>query len=194
MESCVGAAYRKRGWIVNLVWRKVKRALSHPHLVLKQIRRANEQNQASDAKCNVRLLEYQIAQAESAIAQIQQAYESKSSLYTTEEAARRVGEYRDRILRAAQSKKELETSLERIMRHTESAEQTMKVLTKIHLGSIRNATFEGKVRVIEILDVKVYPSENLDHIGVTCAVNLAGLEEEGRPLSCYKVSIASPKL
>ncbi len=28
--------------------------------------------------------------------------------------------------------------------------------------NIRNATFEQKVRVIDILNVKVYPSENLD--------------------------------
>jgi hypothetical protein len=51
-----------------------------------------------------------------------------------------------------------------------------------------------KVRVIEILDVKVYPSENMEHIGVTCAVNLAGLENEEKLFSCHNTSIASPKL
>ena len=62
------------------------------------------------------------------------------------------------------------------------------------LTNVRSATFEEKIRVIKVLDVKVYPSENLDHMGVTCAVNLAGLEGEGKPTSCYNTNIASPKL
>jgi len=40
----------------------------------------------------------------------------------------------------------------------------------------------------------VYPSENLDHMGVTCAVNLAGLEDKGKPASYYNTNIASPIL
>ena len=67
-------------------------------------------------------------------------------------------------------------------------------MKKIHLENIRNAAFDDKVRIIEILDVKVYPSENLDHIGATCAVNLAGLEDEGNQSSCHNINIASPKL
>lgn len=73
-------------------------------------------------------------------------------------------------------------------------ERTIQALTKIHLENIRNATFEEKVRIIDILDVKVYPSENLGYIGVTCALNLAGLEEQGKRFSCYNTSMASPKL
>jgi hypothetical protein len=76
----------------------------------------------------------------------------------------------------------------------QSLKQTREALAKIHLENVCKATFKEKVRVIEILDIKVYPSENLDHIGVTCAVDLAGLEDEGKPTSCYKINIASPKL
>ena len=73
-------------------------------------------------------------------------------------------------------------------------EQTREALARIHLENVCNATFKEKVRVIEILDVKVYPSENMDHIGVTCAVNLAGLEDEEKLFSCHNTNIASPKL
>ena len=62
------------------------------------------------------------------------------------------------------------------------------------MENVYNATFEERVRGIEILDVKVYLSENLDHTGVTCAVNLAGLEDKEKALSCYKTNIVSPKL
>jgi site-specific DNA recombinase len=176
------------------VWRRVKKALSHPDLVLKQMSRSDEQSQVSEVKRNLRLVEYQIAQAESGIARIQQAYENDSPLYAAEEATRRITEYRDRMLKATRRKEELETSFQRITRDAQSLEQTREALARVHLENVRSATFEEKVRVIEILDIKVYPSENLDHIGVTCAVNLAGLEDEGKPASCYNTNIASPKL
>lgn len=176
------------------VWRRIKRALYHPDLVLKQMERSSCANQVSEIEKNIRLSEYQIRQAESGIAQIQQAYENKSKLYTGDEAERKIAEYRAKIARAIQRKGDLEKSLERITSDRQSFEQVREALTKIHLENIRNATFEEKARVIDILDVKVYPSEGLDHVAVTCAVNLAGLEETGEESSCYKISMASPKL
>ena len=184
----------RRDLLDQPVWRRVKKALSHPDLVLKQMSRFNEQGQVSEVKRNLRLVEYQIAQAESGIAKIQQAYENDSPLYAAEEATRRIAEYRDRMLRATRRKEELEASLQKITRDAQSLEQTREALARVHLENVCSATFEEKVRVIEILDIKVYPSENLDHIGVTCAVNLAGLEDEGKPASCYNTNIASPKV
>ena len=73
-------------------------------------------------------------------------------------------------------------------------EKTREALSRLHLENVCNATFKEKVRVIEILDVKVYPSENMKHIGVTCAVNLVGIENEEKLFSCHNTNIASPKL
>jgi len=148
----------------------------------------------SEAKRNLRLAEYQIAQAESGITRIQQAYENNSPLYIAEEATRRIAEYRERVLKAQRRKEELEASLQKITRDAQSLEKTREALSRLHLENVCNATFKEKVRVIEILDVKVYPSENMDHIGVTCAVNLAGLENEEKLFSCHNTNIASPKL
>jgi hypothetical protein len=176
------------------VWRRVKKALNHPDLVLKQMSRFNEQRNANEVKRNLKLAEFQIAQAESGIDRIQQAYENNSTLYTAEEAERRITEYRERALKAQQRKEELETSLQKITKDSQSLERTKDALARIHLENICNATFKDKVRVIEILDIKVYPSDNLDHIGVTCAINLAGLEDKGKLFSCHNTNIASPKL
>jgi len=60
--------------------------------------------------------------------------------------------------------------------------------------SISTCKQKERVRDIEILDVKVYPSENLDCIGVACAVNLAGLEDEEKTFSCYNTNMASVML
>ena len=97
--------------IDQLVWRRVKKALSHPDLVLKQTSRFKEQGQVSEAKRNLKSVEYQIAQAESGITRIQQAYENDSPLYTHEEATRRIAEYRERVLKATRRKAELGASL-----------------------------------------------------------------------------------
>ena len=67
-------------------------------------------------------------------------------------------------------------------------EQTREALARVHLENVRNATFEEKVKVIEILDVKVYLSENLHHVGVACAVNLAGLKDEEPPFRVIKLA------
>ncbi len=48
-----------------------------------------------------------------------------------------------------------------ITRDAQSLQQTREALAKIHLENVCNATFKEKVRVIEILDIKVYPSETL---------------------------------
>ena len=88
--------------------------MSNSDLVLKQMSRSNERGHISEVKRNLSLAEYQIAQAESGIAKIQKAYESNSPLYTAEEAARRIAEYRDRILKVTRRKEEPENSLQRI--------------------------------------------------------------------------------
>ena len=159
-----------------------------------QMSRSDAQGQLSEVKRNLRLAEYQIVQAEAGITRIQQAYENESSFYTHEEATSRIAEYRERVLKATQRKTELEASLQKITRDAHSLERTKDALAKIHLENSCNATIQEKVRVIEILDVKVYPSEKLDHIGATCAINLAGLENEEKLFSCHNTNIASPKL
>ena len=101
----------RRDLIDQPMWRRVKRALSHPDLVLKQMSRFNKRGHVSEVKRNLRLAEYQIAQTESGITKIQQAYESNSLLYTAEEATRRIAEYRDSVLKITRRKEEVETSL-----------------------------------------------------------------------------------
>ena len=46
--------------------------------------------------------------------------------------------------------------MERIVRDSESMERIKVVLTRVHMESVRNATFEDRVRILNILDVKVY--------------------------------------
>lgn len=108
-------------------------------------------------------------------------------------ATRRIAEYRDRVLKATRRKEELETSLQRITRDAQSLEQTREALARVHLENVRSATFEEKVRVIEILDVKVYPSEDGKVVRISSTLHFAPspLDLE---VSRQKISMASPKL
>jgi len=108
-------------------------------------------------------------------------------------APRRIAEYRDRVLKATRRKEELETSLQRITKDAQSLEQTREALARVHLENVRSATFEEKVRVIEILDVKVYPSEDGKVVRISSTLHFAPspLDLE---VSRQKISMASPKL
>ena len=73
-------------------------------------------------------------------------------------------------------------------------EEARRVLDTIRDMNLENISFSDKQNLIAKLGIKVYPSENIDHIGVTCVVNLAGLEDKGKLFSCHNTNIASPKL
>jgi hypothetical protein len=50
-----------------------------------------------------------------------------------------------------------------MVRDSDSMEQIKMALTKtkVHMENLRNATFEDRVRIFNILDVKVYPPESI---------------------------------
>jgi len=62
-------------------------------------------------------------------------------------------------------------------------------LEALHEANIDDATFEERRELMEILDVRVYPSEDLSTVTVTCALDLDGL---GGHLSREIINIASP--
>ena len=59
--------------------------------------------------------------------------------------------------------------------------------------NIKRSTFSDWLRIVEILDTKVYPSEDWSEIKVSTAIDLASLESDNQAL-CYNINIASPKL
>ncbi|MFC1956840.1 recombinase family protein [Chloroflexota bacterium] len=178
----------------NSVKRKLEKALKNPDWAMMQSSRHTEEKEITGIKRQIRLLDFQISQAESGIAKIQQAYENDSPLYTGDEATRRIAEYRDKSLKATQSKEELETSLSQIAHDKVQSKRTKEAFQKIHIENIKRSTFADWLRIVEILDVKVYPSEDWGEITVTTAIDLAGLDSDRKPSLCYNTNIASPKL
>ena len=190
----VGLAGREKDRVDSSVKCKLEMALKNPDWVIMQSTRHTEEKEIEGIKRQLRLLNLKISQAESGIATIQDHIERQSGIYTPQEAERRIANYRGTILKATRSKEELETSLNQITQDKERSQRTKDAFRRIHSKNIKRSTFADWLRIVEILDAKVYPSEDWFEITVTTAIDLAGLEDEGKPASCYNTNIASPKL
>lgn len=134
-----------------------------------------------------------VNEAESGIATIQYYIEQRDGIYAPQEAERGIANYRETILKSTRSRKELESVLNRVARDKEQSQRTKEAFQKIHNGSIKRSTFTDWLRIVEILDAKVYPSEEWGEITVTTAIDLANLDSDNQSL-CYNINIASPKL
>ena len=159
-----------------------------------QSARHTEEKEIEGIRRQLRLLDFKTSQAESGITTIQDHIERQSQIYTPQESEKRIANYREIILEATRSKERLETSLNQIAQDKERSQRTKEAFEKIHSENIKRSTFSDWLRIVEILDVKVYPSEDWSKITVTTAIDLAGLDGASKPSLCYKMSIASPIL
>jgi hypothetical protein len=149
--------------------------------------------EAEGIKRKLKSLDRKISQAESKIAIIQDHIERQSGIYTVNEAENRITNCRQTISKATQSKEKLETSLTQMAHDKERSHRTKEAFQKIHNENIKRSTFADWLRIAEILDTKVYPSEDWSEITVTTAIDLASQDRNNKDL-CYNINIASPKL
>jgi hypothetical protein len=172
---------------------KLEMALMNPDWAIMQSTRHTKDREAEGIQRKLRLLECKISQAGSKIVTIQDHIERHSGIYTAIEAENRIKKYRQTILTATQSKEKLQTSLTQMTQDKEQSHRTKEAFQKIHNENIKRSTFTDWLRIVEILDAKVYPSEDWSEITVSTAIDLTGLESTNQSL-CYKINIASPKL
>jgi hypothetical protein len=172
---------------------KLEIALMNPEWAIMQSTRHTKDRELEGIKQKLRLLELKISQGESKIATIQDHMERQSGIYSIKEAENRVTNYRQTILTATRSKEELQTSLSQMAQDKERSHRTKEAFQKIHNENIRRSTFAEWLRIVEILDAKVYPSKDWSEITVTTAVDLAS-PDSTNPSLCYNINMASPKL
>ena len=139
-------------------------------------------------------LDLKTKHAESGITAIKDYTERKTGIHTSEEAENRVANYREVIQTAIRSKSELEISLNRITLAEEQSKKTKEAFEKTPNENIKRSTFTGRLKIVEILDVRVYLSEDWCNIKVTTAIDLASLDGDRDSTLCYKINMASPKL
>jgi hypothetical protein len=180
-----GVRYIPLRWVDDLGWNSIASLLKHPALVLAQQHQVAQQD--VELGKQLELFEWQIREAKRRIARVQQDWERESSIYTADEAHAHISQERQKIARAEAEKAKLETSLKRLKEDATHSERIRQALEEIRDANLNQATFEEKRRVAELLDVKVYPWEDLAGAQLTCAIRL-------EPVSHQSISMASPKL
>lgn len=65
-----------------------------------------------------------------------------------------------------------------------------KALEKLRDVNLKTASFRQQSELVARLGIKIYPSEDLANMRFCCGLDIT----EPRKISCYKTSMASPKL
>ena len=111
-----------------------------------------------------------------------------------DEAKRRIGEHKTAITRALQETKRIEKEMQTSSVSTADLEATKRQLKAFRERNLEDASFEDKLDMIAKLGIRVYPSEDLKTMRVTCGLNL-GFEDDGEDESsveCRQVMLGSP--
>ena len=133
------------------------------------------------------LFDWQLREAKRRIARIQQDWESGGNIYTKEEANTRILEERQKLEKAAAERERLQAAISKLRDDAAHSDRMRQALEAIRDTNLERATFEDKRRIVELLDVEVYPREDRTGAQLTCAFEL-------EPASHDSISIASPKL
>ena len=129
-------------------------------------------------------------EAEKKISRIQDDFLSDEPVITRSEAARKIGELRIVIEKADAEIARLQSIAQVAKQSQETVAAAKKALERLRDINLKTATPQQKADLVAQLGVKIYPSEDFTYIRICFGLNIT----EPRKVSCYKTSIASPKL
>ena len=138
----------------------------------------------------IRLELFQKREAERKIARIQDDLLSDEPVITRQEAVAKIGELRNVVEKADNEIARLQGIVQTAKQSEEKIEATKKALEDLRDINLNTATFQQKAEWIARLGVKIYPAKDLTYYHIKCGIKTA----EPQKVSCYKTSIASPKL
>ena len=158
----------------NEVWSDICSWLRDDAWVEQQLR--SEQIQGDNIEKLIRLQESKIAQAKGKIDRIKVGFEG--GLYSLEDAKKRIEGYQATTSKAEEEIGRLrrEMGIQAPFVDTHAMKRGLQALRDRNLD---NATFEEKLDIVSKLGIKVYPSEDLKSVHVSCQLNLELGEPDG---------------
>jgi mRNA degradation ribonuclease J1/J2 len=129
-------------------------------------------------------------EAEKKISRIQDDFLSDEPVITRSEDARKIGELRGIIEKADAEIARLQSIAQVAKQSQEKVAAARKALETLRNINLKTATFQEKAELVAQLGVKIYPNEDFTYIRICFGLNVA----EPRKVTCYKTSMASPKL
>ncbi|MDO8490719.1 MAG: recombinase family protein [Dehalococcoidia bacterium] len=188
-QQCAYRRFLPGAWD-DMVWDMVAALLSDDAWL--KVQMSSAQSQSENVMKLVRLQEFRINQTRARIAKVREGFEG--GVYDMAEARRRLVEY-EKALKGA------ENEIERLHRETGAADldTTDIEAAGLQLNALRqqrldHASFSEKSEIITKLGIRVYPSEDLSSMRVTCGLNLQ-FENGGdgsEPTGCRKVLFGPP--
>jgi hypothetical protein len=124
------------------------------------------------------------------IARIQDNLLNDETVITKKEAATKIGELRNVVEKADNEIARLQGIVQTFKQSEEKVAALKKALEELRDTNLKTANFQKKAGLVARLCIKIYPAEVLTYFRVYCGINMA----EPQKVSCYKTSIASPKL
>ncbi len=165
-EPCTYRSFIPGSWD-DLAWDCVYALLQQDAWLEQQL--AAEQNHFHNLNKLIKLEQHKALQAQTKIAKIQEGFEA--GVYTIEEAKSRIANCQKIVAEA-----ERETSR---TGHQMSGNSTVidvnalrQELNNLVEKSLDEATFEGKRDILNKLDIRVYPSEDLKTAKIKCGLSL----------------------
>ena len=109
---------------------------------------------------------------------------------TRQEAVAKIGELRNVVEKADNEIARLQSIAQVAKQSQETVAAARKALEKLRTINLKTATLQQKAELVAQIGVKIYPSEDFTCIRICFGLNIT----EPRKVTCYKTSIASPKL
>ncbi len=138
----------------------------------------------------IRLELFQKREAERKIARIQDDLPCDEPVITRQEAVAKIRELRKVVEKVDTEIARLQGIVQTAKQAEEKIEVLKKALEDLRDINLNTASYQQKAEWIARLGVKVYPAKDLTSYHIKCGIKIA----DPRKVSCYKTSIASPKL
>ncbi|MGD0352561.1 MAG: recombinase family protein [Dehalococcoidia bacterium] len=158
----------------QLVWQDICSWLRTDAWVEQQL--STELLQDENVEKLLRLQLLKTSQAEARITKVQEGFEG--GLYNRYEAKMRIDEHRATIAKAEKEIKRLREELEDSVSGCTDLEALREELKVLRDSNLDGATFEERLDVISKLGIKVYPSEDLKTMRVSCQLNLGQVQSD----------------
>ena len=183
-----GMSFTRVSRLDQLGWDEVVHILESPALVETQLK-GMETNDGGIQK-RIRLELFHKKEAERKISRIQDDFLSDEPVITRSEATSKIEELRVVVEKADAEIARLQSVAQVTKKSQETVAAARKALEKLRDINLKTATFQQKAELVARLGIKIYPSEDLTYMRMYCGLDIT----EPRKVSCYKTSIASPKL
>ncbi len=158
----------------DLIWEDLSVLLSDDVWVEQQV--ASRQSQDENSEKLIRLQKYKISQAAGKIAKVREGFEG--GIYDLDSAKARITEHQAGMARAEDEVKRLKAETVSPIMDAGNLKALRDQLRNLRDEKLDQASFEEKHDLISQLDVKVYPSEDVKSLKVTCRLNLPAFEAD----------------